>query len=183
MGHRNARLTVHGRLLLVQRVRVEGMPVAHVAKAMGISRQCASRWVGEVTVGPTVDVVDRPGPSTPLGRDHALPVRGLTAAEAVAAHTAEDRPVGRQLVGGAIAVDPRQVVPTAPLEQLGQEGVFSHPDMVHPAPSPPRHGTRGFGLAPGVDGRRTTAHPLQEIDDDHENSPASRARGVDVRVR
>lgn len=37
----NARLTVHGRRLLVQRVRELGMPVAHVAKAMGISRQCA----------------------------------------------------------------------------------------------------------------------------------------------
>ena len=34
MSHRNARLTVHGRRLLVHRVR-EGMPVAHVAKAMG----------------------------------------------------------------------------------------------------------------------------------------------------
>jgi len=45
MGHRNARLTVHGRRLLVRRVRVEVMPVAHVAKAMGISRQCAHRWV------------------------------------------------------------------------------------------------------------------------------------------
>lgn len=45
MGHRNARLTFHGRRLLVQRVRDQGMPVAHVAKAMGISRQCAHRWV------------------------------------------------------------------------------------------------------------------------------------------
>ena len=45
MSHRNARLTPRGRLLLVQRVRDEGMPVAHVAKAMGISRQCAHRWV------------------------------------------------------------------------------------------------------------------------------------------
>ena len=36
MSHRNARLTVHGRRLLVHRVRVLGMPVAHVAKAMGI---------------------------------------------------------------------------------------------------------------------------------------------------
>lgn len=44
MSHRNARLTVHGRRLLVDRVRA-GMPVAHVAKAMGISRQCAHRWV------------------------------------------------------------------------------------------------------------------------------------------
>src|SRR5258706_16070878 len=45
VSHRNARLTFHGRRLLVQRVRREGMPVAHVARAMGISRQCAHRWV------------------------------------------------------------------------------------------------------------------------------------------
>ena len=45
MFHRNARLTFHGRLLLVQRVREEGMPVAHAAKTMGVSRQCAHRWV------------------------------------------------------------------------------------------------------------------------------------------
>ncbi len=45
MAHRNARLTPRGRLLLVQRVRIQGMPVAHVAKAMGVSRQCAHRWV------------------------------------------------------------------------------------------------------------------------------------------
>jgi transposase InsO family protein len=45
MSHRNARLTPRGRQLLVQRVREQGMPVAHVAKAMGISRQCAHRWV------------------------------------------------------------------------------------------------------------------------------------------
>jgi transposase InsO family protein len=43
--HRNARLTPRGRQLLVERVRDQGMPVAHVARAMGISRQCAHRWV------------------------------------------------------------------------------------------------------------------------------------------
>lgn len=45
MAHRNARLTYLGRHLLVQRVRDQGMPVAHVAKAMGVSRQCAHRWL------------------------------------------------------------------------------------------------------------------------------------------
>jgi transposase InsO family protein len=45
MSHRNARLTPRGRQLLVQRVREQGMPVSHVAQAMGISRQCAHRWV------------------------------------------------------------------------------------------------------------------------------------------
>ena len=43
MSHGNARLTVHGRRLLVQRVRGHGRPVAHVAKEMGASRQCAHR--------------------------------------------------------------------------------------------------------------------------------------------
>lgn len=45
MSHRNARLTFQGRRLLVERVRQQGWPVAHVAKAMGISRQCAHKWV------------------------------------------------------------------------------------------------------------------------------------------
>ena len=43
MSHRNARLTPHGRRLIVARVRA-GQPVSHVAKAMGVSRQCAHRW-------------------------------------------------------------------------------------------------------------------------------------------
>jgi len=44
MSHRNARLTFYGRCLLVERVNA-GQAVAHVAKAMGVSRQCAHRWV------------------------------------------------------------------------------------------------------------------------------------------
>ncbi|MEU3855756.1 IS481 family transposase, partial [Streptomyces sp. NPDC029554] len=44
MSHRNARLTVHGRRLLVERVRA-GRPVAHVAAEMGISRVTAHKWV------------------------------------------------------------------------------------------------------------------------------------------
>lgn len=45
MSHRNARLTFHGRRLLVHRVCCEGQAQAHVAKAMGVSRQCAGKWV------------------------------------------------------------------------------------------------------------------------------------------
>jgi transposase InsO family protein len=56
--HRNARLTPRGRLLLVERV-VEGMPVAHVAKAMGISRQCAHRWVKRFTEEGPAGLEDR----------------------------------------------------------------------------------------------------------------------------
>jgi transposase len=52
MSHVHAWLTFHGRLLLVRRVRLDGWPVAYAAKAMGISRQCAHRWVaGYDTLG------------------------------------------------------------------------------------------------------------------------------------
>ncbi|MFI6483766.1 IS481 family transposase [Nonomuraea sp. NPDC050663] len=45
MAHANARLTFHGRCLLVRRVVQEGRPVAHVAAELGVSRQCGHRWV------------------------------------------------------------------------------------------------------------------------------------------
>ncbi|WP_406476295.1 IS481 family transposase [Streptomyces platensis] len=45
MAHANARLTFHGRCLLVRRVVHDRRPVAHVAKELGVSRQCAHRWV------------------------------------------------------------------------------------------------------------------------------------------
>jgi transposase InsO family protein len=45
VSHANARLNFRGRCLLVQRVRGDGRPVAHVAKELGVSRQCAHRWV------------------------------------------------------------------------------------------------------------------------------------------
>lgn len=59
MSHRNARLNLHGRRLLVRRVREEGMPVAHVARAMGISRQCAHRWVTRFDAEGDPGLVDR----------------------------------------------------------------------------------------------------------------------------
>ena len=45
MVHANARLNLHGRRLLVIRVIEHGRPVAHVAEELGVSRQCAHRWV------------------------------------------------------------------------------------------------------------------------------------------
>ena len=75
MGHRNARLTVHGRRLLVQRVRFEEMPVAHVAKAMGISRQCAHRWVARWDAEGDAGLEDR------SSRPHTSPNRTPDAVE------------------------------------------------------------------------------------------------------
>ena len=44
MSHRNARTTLHGRLLIVQRHQA-GWPRARIAKAMGISRGCVAKWI------------------------------------------------------------------------------------------------------------------------------------------
>jgi transposase len=58
VSHRNARLTFHGRRLLVARVE-SGMPVSHVAKAMGVSRQCAHRWLARYQVEGEAGLLDR----------------------------------------------------------------------------------------------------------------------------
>lgn len=43
--HANARLTIHARRLLIERIQ-SGRPIAHVADEMGISRQTAYKWWG-----------------------------------------------------------------------------------------------------------------------------------------
>ncbi len=53
MAHRNARLTVHGRTLLVQRV-LSGRPVAHVVAELGVSRATGYKWLARYRAeGPT----------------------------------------------------------------------------------------------------------------------------------
>ena len=56
--HRNARLAPAGRMILVQRV-LQGRPISHVAKELGVSRQCAHRWVGRFRSQGVAGLVDR----------------------------------------------------------------------------------------------------------------------------
>jgi len=77
MGHRNARLTVFGRRLLVRRVCEGGWPVAHAAKAMGVSRQCAHRWVARFGAEGDAGLWDR------SSRPHRMPTRTLPEVERV----------------------------------------------------------------------------------------------------
>lgn len=67
MAHANARLNVHGRRLLVERVLGQGRPVAHVAKEWGVSRQCAHRWVARFRAEGEAGLQDR------SSRPHRLP--------------------------------------------------------------------------------------------------------------
>jgi transposase-like protein len=60
MSHRKARLNVRGRLLLVERALGLGRPVAHVAKELGVSRQCAHRWIRRYRTEGAIGLHDRP---------------------------------------------------------------------------------------------------------------------------
>ncbi|MDE3064842.1 MAG: IS481 family transposase [Acidobacteriota bacterium] len=87
MSHRNSRLTPLGRRLLVERVRHQGMPIAHVAKAMGVSRQCAHRWVARFDAEGVSGLEDR------SSRPHRSPRRSD---EATVARVLEARRLRRE---------------------------------------------------------------------------------------
>ena len=83
MSHANARLTVHGRRLLVARVIQDHRPVAHVAKELGVSRQCAHRWVRRFRAEGSAGLLDRssrprrmPTKTTPEREATVLAARG-----------------------------------------------------------------------------------------------------------
>lgn len=103
MAHRNARLTVHGRRLLVHRIRVEGAPVAHVAKAMGVSRQCAHRWVKRWDVEGDAGLFDR------SSRPHRMPTRTGAEVEALVLEARAEHRRGQDWIGPELGVPARTV--------------------------------------------------------------------------
>jgi transposase InsO family protein len=73
MAHRRARLTPFGRLLIVQRVDELGWTVAETAKAAGVSRSTAHKWVRRYRSEGEAGLADRS--SRPHHCPHALPFR------------------------------------------------------------------------------------------------------------
>ncbi len=103
MSHRNARLTVHGRRLLVDRVRRQGMPVAHVAKAMGISRQCAHRWVARFDREGEAGLFDR------SSRPRRMPTRTPAEIENLVLHARAEHRRGQDWLGPELGIPARTV--------------------------------------------------------------------------
>jgi transposase InsO family protein len=68
VSHGNARLTVHGRKLIVDRHRA-GWPQAHIAAAMGISRKCVRTWIARYASEGEAGLADR------SSRPHTSPTR------------------------------------------------------------------------------------------------------------
>ncbi|MFJ6523636.1 IS481 family transposase [Streptomyces filamentosus] len=87
MAHRNARLTVFGRRLLVERVR-SGRPVAHVAAEMGISRATAHKWIRRWRAEGEAGLHDR------SSRPHTTPHRTASAMEDRVCELRQSRKLG-----------------------------------------------------------------------------------------
>src|SRR6478609_6628544 len=68
VSHGSARLTVHGRRLIVQRHRA-GWPQAHIAAAMGVSRKCVKTWIDRYATEGEAGLVTR------SSRPHTMPTR------------------------------------------------------------------------------------------------------------
>jgi transposase len=77
--HENARMTVHGRLLLVQRVREAGWRVADAASAAGVSERTAYTWLARYRDGGAPALLDRS--SAPAGSPCRLPAEAIAAIE------------------------------------------------------------------------------------------------------
>jgi transposase InsO family protein len=103
VSHRNARLTVHGRRLLVHRVRQLGMPVAHAAKTMGISRQCAHRWVARFDAEGDAGLADR------TSRPHTSPTRTAPEVEQMIVAARHEHRRGQDWLGPELRVPARTV--------------------------------------------------------------------------
>lgn len=103
MAHANARLTLHGRRLLVERVVTDGRPVAHVAKELGVSRQCAHRWVARFRAEGPIGLLER------SSRPRHCPRRTSAAVEHEVLKLRHEKRRGQDWIGPELGVAPRTV--------------------------------------------------------------------------
>lgn len=103
MAHANARLTFHARYLLVSRVLEQGRPVSHVAKELGVSRQCAHRWLARYREHGLPGLAERPS------RARTVANRTPPAVEAGVVAARHELRAGRDRIATATGVAPRTV--------------------------------------------------------------------------
>ena len=103
MSHANARLNIHGRRLLAKRVIDDGRPVSHVAKELGVSRQCASRWVNRFKAHGEAGLADR------SSRPKTCPRRTPAVVEAAVLIRRQTHREGQDVIGPELGVPARTV--------------------------------------------------------------------------
>ena len=102
MSHGSARLTVHGRRLIVQRHRA-GWPQAHIAAAMGVSRKCVKTWIERF------DLEGEAGLVTPSSRPHSMPNRTSEETEEKVLAARVEHREGPDVLGPRVGVPARTV--------------------------------------------------------------------------
>ena len=103
MSHANARLTFHGRCLLVRRVVIHGRPKAHVAKELGVSRKSVHLWVARYESEGWAGLRDR------SSRPHSCPTRTPAAVEDRVCQAREELRCGPDGIAAETGVPARTV--------------------------------------------------------------------------
>ena len=174
MSHGTARLTVHGRRLIVQRHQA-GWKQAHIAAAMGVSRKCVKTWIDRYAAEGEAGLVTRS--SVP----HSMPTTTSPEVEhRVLAARAQYRD-GPDVLGPKVGVAPRTVSrilrrhgvaylrdcdpmtgdvirsskQTAVRYERGRPGELVHMDVKKLGKIPPGGGWRAFGRGAGNRDRKT----------------------------
>jgi transposase InsO family protein len=93
--HKNARMTVHGRALLVRRIEEEGWPAARAAAAAGVSERTAYKWLARYRTGGERMLQDRS--SAPGRCPHRLPAATVAAIEGLRRERMTGPQIARQL--------------------------------------------------------------------------------------
>lgn len=102
MSHGSARLTVHGRRLIVQRHQA-GWKQAHIAAAMGVSRKCVRTWIQRYAAEGEAGLVTR------SSRPHTTPTRTRPEVEQKVLAARQAHRQGQDVLGPRIGVPPRTV--------------------------------------------------------------------------
>jgi len=102
VSHGNARLTPHGRLLIVQRHRA-GWPKAHIAAAMGVSRKCVAVWIDRFATEGAAGLHDR------SSRPRRMPTKTSSEVEEQIIEVRRRERRGPDWIGAELGVAPRTV--------------------------------------------------------------------------
>jgi transposase InsO family protein len=102
VSHGNARTTIHGRQLIVQRHR-DGWPQAHIAAAMGVSRKCVKTWLDRYAAEGEAGLRDR------SSRPHRMPSRTSPQVEQQVVQLRRQQRRGRDWIAAETGVAARTV--------------------------------------------------------------------------
>ena len=102
MSHANGRLTVRGRLLIIERRR-QGWSQAHIAAAMGVSRKCVGYWLHRFATEGETGLADR------SSRPHHSPTKTPSEIEAKVVALRRAERCGRDQIAAETGVPARTV--------------------------------------------------------------------------